>query len=121
MQKKKKTKPKKLPKSIHNQKIEIKNKEQKDAEFTREITEFHTPPSEIGSPVKKSKDIAEQGTRKRSKNIDISQMTITELAKIDTKRALDELNKKYQTKKIECKQLNSVLKIVSFIAFLCHF
>ena len=44
--------------------------------------------------------------------MDFSHMTIKELAKIDPLRALGELTAKYSSKKLEAKQLSSVLSIV---------
>lgn len=44
-------------------------------------------------------------------------MTIKELAKIDPLRALNELTVKYTAKKLEAKQLGSVLSIVKKLIF----
>lgn len=86
------------------------------------MTDFQTLPSDLGDPEKSQFPVLSSAStqshdkiesRKRSKKIDISQMTINELAKIDAKRALDELNVKYYAKKRECLQLNSVIQIVS--------
>lgn len=48
-------------------------------------------------------------------------MTIKELAKIDPIRALEELTKKYNGKKSEYQQLNSILKIVTPPATILYF
>lgn len=55
-------------KQVHNKTLELKHKEEKDGEFTREITDIHTPPSGSNSPGKKKKLNVGSESSKKSKS-----------------------------------------------------